>query len=108
MGVFANALNLALERRGTAAETAPKVRSGLGAWLLARLRRGAIRESRLALVEKITLAPRQVVALVEADGQRLLVATSSDGAPVFFPLRPAARRAAAKLARMADAEGSSL
>jgi hypothetical protein len=108
LGVFANALNLAPERRGTAAELAPQVRPGLGAWLLARFRRRALREPRLALVERISLAPRQIVALVEADGQRLLVATSSDGAPVFFPLKPAARRAAAKLARMADAEGNSL
>jgi Flagellar biosynthesis protein, FliO len=41
---------------------------------------------RLALVERITLAPRQSLALVEAEGRRILVATSADGASAFYPL----------------------
>jgi hypothetical protein len=41
---------------------------------------------RLALLERIALAPRQSLALVEADGHRFLVATSAEGAAAFFPL----------------------
>jgi hypothetical protein len=44
------------------------------------------REPRLALVERITLAPRQSLALIEAEGRRILVATSAEGGPAFYPL----------------------
>ncbi|MGB6745615.1 MAG: flagellar biosynthetic protein FliO [Terracidiphilus sp.] len=79
---------------------------GWTGWLIARLfdrvigRLGSRRRSapRLALVERITLAPRQSLALVEAEGRRILVATSAEGASAFYPLdeaaRPAARNAA--------------
>ena len=40
----------------------------------------------MALLERINLAPRQSLALVEADGRRLLVATSPEGAPTFYAL----------------------
>lgn len=43
-------------------------------------------ERRLALIERISLTQHQTLALVEADGRRLLVATSPDGAPAFFSL----------------------
>jgi flagellar biogenesis protein FliO len=43
-------------------------------------------EPRLALVERISLAPRQSLALVEAEGRRILVAISAEGAPAFYPL----------------------
>jgi flagellar biogenesis protein FliO len=59
---------------------------GLAGWLLGRLRRGGRIAPRLALVERISLAPRQSLALVEAEGRRFLVATSSDGAPTFYAL----------------------
>lgn len=59
---------------------------GLAGWLLGRLRRGPRRSPRLALLERITLAPRQSLALVEAEGRRLLVATSPEGAPAFYAL----------------------
>ncbi len=108
MGVFAHALSLALEERGRTSAIAPQVRPNLAAWLVAQLRRRAQKEPRLALVERISLAPRQIVALVEADGQRLLVATSPEGAPVFFPLNPATLRPTTKAARDAGAEGKSL
>ena len=65
-------------------------RSGVGGftgWLLARFARGRHRAApRLALLERIALAPRQSVALIEAEGRRILVATSADGASAFYPL----------------------
>jgi flagellar biogenesis protein FliO len=59
---------------------------GWAGWLLARLRTTGRHEPRLQLLERITLAPRQSLALVEADGRRLLVATSADGGPAFYAL----------------------
>jgi hypothetical protein len=41
---------------------------------------------RLRLVERIALAPRQSLALVEAEGRRFLVATSAEGGPAFYAL----------------------
>jgi len=68
---------------------------GLALWILARLRRTPRAVPRLALLERITLAPRQSLALVEAEGRRLLVATSPEGAPTFYALdghpRPAVK-----------------
>jgi hypothetical protein len=60
--------------------------SGLGAWLLGRLRGRRRAQPRLALLERITLAPRQSLALIEAEGRRILVATSAEGGPAFYPL----------------------
>ena len=60
--------------------------SGLGAWLLGRLRGRRQAQPRLALLERITLAPRQSLALIEAEGRRILVATSAEGGPAFYPL----------------------
>ena len=74
---------------------------GLAGWLLEPLLkrlRGARRpRPRLELLERITLAPRQSLALVEAEGRRFLVATSAEGGPAFYALdsqpRPAPHRA---------------
>ena len=66
-------------------------KGGLAGWLLARMRAVQRTGPRLALLERITLAPRHSLALVEAEGRRLLVATSPEGAPVFFPLDEPAR-----------------
>jgi flagellar biogenesis protein FliO len=60
--------------------------SGLGAWLLGKLRGRRRAQPRLALLERITLAPRQSLALIEAEGRRILVATSAEGGPAFYPL----------------------
>ena len=61
--------------------------SGLAGWLLDKLRSSSKRsQPRLALVERIALAPRQSLALVEAEGRRFLVATSPEGAPTFYAL----------------------
>jgi flagellar biogenesis protein FliO len=65
----------------------------LAGWLLGRLRRGVRIAPRLALMERITLGPRQSLALVEAEGRRFLVATSPEGAPAFFALDERARAA---------------
>jgi flagellar biogenesis protein FliO len=59
---------------------------GVADWLQGRLRRAGRVRSRLELVERITLAPRHSLALVEAEGRRFLVATSPEGAPSFYPL----------------------
>jgi flagellar biogenesis protein FliO len=59
---------------------------GLAAWLLGRLRGPAQPRPSLALLGRITLAPRQSLALVEAEGRRFLVATSAEGSPTFQAL----------------------
>jgi hypothetical protein len=56
-------------------------------WLLSRLRGECRPRPQLAVLERITLAPRQTLALIEASGQRLLVATSADGTPAFYAVR---------------------
>ena len=65
--------------------------------LLNKLRGVRRNQPRLALLERISLAPHQSLALVEAEGRRFLVATSADGGPAFYPLdgepRPMLRRA---------------
>jgi hypothetical protein len=55
-------------------------------WLLEQLRSTRCEPARLALIERITLAPRQSLSLIEAEGRRLLVATSPEGAPAFYAL----------------------
>jgi flagellar biogenesis protein FliO len=86
--------------KSAATNTAMAV-GGLAGWLLNRFRSGGRRQPQLALLERITLAPRQSLALVEAEGRRFLVATSPEGAPAFYALdervrpngaRPAASR----------------
>lgn len=70
-----------------------------------RLSRADSSRPRLALLERISLAPRQSLALIEAEGRLLLIATSADGGPAFYPLdrpldrlaRPAAQRNAARV-----------
>lgn len=66
---------------------------GLAGWLLQRL--SAVRRSpaRLTVLERIALAPRQSLALVEAEGRRFLVAISPEGTPAFFALDPTLDRA---------------
>ena len=67
---------------------------GWARWLLARWNGRRRVEPRLALVERITLAPRHSLALIEAEGRRILVATSAEGGPAFYPLdEPANSRA---------------
>ncbi len=78
------------EREGKTVEAIGALGSLAGALLKPLLRRlpgRAIRpRPRLELLERIALAPRQSLSLVEAEGRRFLVATSLDGGPVFYPL----------------------
>lgn len=67
---------------------------GLAGWLLGRLRGERRTAPRLAVLERITLAPRQSLALVEAEGRRFLVATSAEGTPAFYALDTPRRQAA--------------
>jgi len=64
-----------------------RILDGMTEGLLRFWRRSAARPARLALIERIPLGPKQSLLLVEADGVRLLVATSSDAAAAFFPLQ---------------------
>jgi flagellar biogenesis protein FliO len=87
------------EENGRATSTLPQPAGGLAGWLLERLRASRRTQPRLALLERISLAPRQSLALVEVEGRRLLVATSPEGAPAFYSLdaqrvRPSAHTAA--------------
>lgn len=68
------------------AKSAEEGYSGLGTWLVAKLRGRQQAPPRLALLERISLAPRQSLALIEAEGRRILVATSAEGGPAFYPL----------------------
>jgi hypothetical protein len=76
----------AIKAKTPAAESAGR----LAGWLLARLGGTGRARPRLKLLERINLAPRQSLALVEAEGRRFLVATSSEGAPAFSPSTKAA------------------
>lgn len=59
---------------------------GIAGWLTVKFRGGQKTEPRLALVERIALAPRQSLALIVAEGRKILVATSAEGGPAFYPL----------------------
>jgi flagellar biogenesis protein FliO len=89
LGVFANAISSMASQRVPALRDAHEGSRGLAGWLLERLHRRSFPAPRLSLVERINLGPRQTLALIEADGQRLLVATSPESAPVFYALKAA-------------------
>ncbi len=55
---------------------------------------------RLALVERISLAPRQSLALVEAEGRKFLVATSHDSGTAFYALGESPRQGVARAQRV--------
>lgn len=73
---------------------------GIVGWISGRIRGLKRATPHLTLVERIALAPRQSLALVQADGRRFLVATSAEGTPAFYPLdeRPEASWAAGNAA----------
>jgi hypothetical protein len=59
---------------------------GMVGRLLERLRGTTRPRARLSLLERINLAPRHTLALIEAEGRRFLVACAADGAASFHPL----------------------
>jgi Flagellar biosynthesis protein, FliO len=65
---------------------------GLAGWLMRRLRAKDRMQPRLLVLERVTLGPRQSLALVEADGSRILVAIAAEGGPAFFPLPDSGKR----------------
>jgi hypothetical protein len=77
-----------MKQRDQKSEGSKTTSTGLAGWILERLRGVSRARPRLVLVERIALAPRQSLALVEAEGHRFLVATSAEGTPVFYPLDP--------------------
>jgi hypothetical protein len=84
-----NGLAVARQTSGAPAIHAEVIRTPIGGWagrLLARLRSSGDPPRRLTLVERIALAPRQSLTLVEAEGRRILVATSAEGAAAFYAL----------------------
>jgi hypothetical protein len=81
------------EKTTKAVLTTPRA-GGVTGWLLGRLRVARQPRPRLELLERIALAPRQSLALVEAEGRRFLVATSADGGPAFYALDEAVPRSA--------------
>ncbi|MGA9464410.1 MAG: flagellar biosynthetic protein FliO [Terracidiphilus sp.] len=74
------------------AEPSAWTEGGWVGWLFGRLRRSTKSKPRLTLLERITLAPRQSLALVEAEGRTLLVATSPEAAPAFYALDGGCRK----------------
>jgi hypothetical protein len=74
----------------------PAVPGGLAGWLLARWQNRRRAQPRLALLERISLAPRQTLSLVEAEGRRFLVASSPQGSSAFYPLDGRTSAAAVK------------
>jgi hypothetical protein len=75
-------------KTGSATIAAPArgLPGGLAGWLLSRMRGIRRAPARLAVLERITLAPRQSLSLIEAEGRRFLVATSPEGTPAFYAL----------------------
>jgi hypothetical protein len=67
-------------------KTAGPVVGGWAGQLLGRLRGQHRVPPRLALIERIALAPRHSLSLIEAEGRRILVATSAEGGPAFYAL----------------------
>jgi flagellar biogenesis protein FliO len=87
LGVFENAFTRAVDANASNSLKLVRVgRQGVAGWLFERLRRHPQTPARLAVVERVSLAQRQSLVLVEADGHRLLVATSPEGAPAFYAL----------------------
>jgi Flagellar biosynthesis protein, FliO len=67
---------------------------GWAGWVMRRVSRISKPRARLELLERITLAPRQTLAMIEADGRRFLVATSAEGSPAFLSLEGGSGRGA--------------
>lgn len=86
MGAFIEALTSAIGRNGPVREEVAPTRRSLGARLMKRFRFRSEVAPRLRVVERVRVTPRQALVLVEAEGERLLVATSDGSASVIHPL----------------------
>lgn len=86
MAIFESQVSSLIAQRGRVSSVTGNGVPGLAHWLLNRWQKRAVRKPQLSVLEKITLAPRQTLALIEADGQRLLLATSAEGAATFHLL----------------------
>lgn len=97
MALFANAMSSLMTPARSGSLAARWSGPGVASWLVDRWHRRSVMAPRLVVVARINLAPRQTVALIEADGQRLLVATSPEGTPAFHLLmaKPTAKRKSA-------------
>lgn len=105
MGVFANALTIAAGQIRSEAGPGDGARHGLAGWLLERIGHSSKTRPRLALVERISLAPRQTVSLLEVDGQKLLIATAPESSPSFCLLNPSMQGARRRLRGEIPIEG---
>jgi flagellar biogenesis protein FliO len=74
-----------------------KLPGGVADWVLRRLRSQRRSRTRLAVLERVSLAPKHSLVLLEVDGRRFLVATSPQGAPAFLALGEADARQTTEL-----------
>ena len=81
-----NALTTAMGRCGPVIGSERRWHRSFGAWLMKRLRSRAEDASRLKVLERIRVTPRQLLLLIEAEGERLLVATSEGSASTIYRL----------------------
>ena len=59
---------------------------GIVGWLLKRIRGEQRPRSRLTVLERVPLGTRQTLALVEADGHKILIAAAPECTPALFAL----------------------
>lgn len=67
-------------------------REGFVHWLLRKLQASRSQPSRMSILERLSLNPRQSLALVEVERHRFLIVTSLEGAPVMMQLGVPLRR----------------
>lgn len=103
MGVFTNALVHGGDNRFNRPAL---VLRDMWLSIFERLRRRTTANSRLAILGRITVAPRQTVALIEVDGEKLLVGTSQEGSPRFLRLGVSRRERASECGDEVPFEGT--
>lgn len=86
MAAFMDALTTAMARNGPNVSDEAGTKKSLGTWLVRRLRFRSEGVSRLRVLEKVRITPRQGLILIAVEGERLLVATSDGSASAIYPL----------------------
>jgi len=81
-----NSLITPTRRNGQAVCGESRNQRSPGAWLLERLRCRSGDDPPLRVLGRIRVTPRQGLLLIEAEGERLLVATSDGSAATIYPL----------------------